>query len=176
METVEPNHHSLNQTITENLKEFQNVIYAGFAPRFFAYIIDLIVIWSLNSIITRPLLRLTNLTEAKLWIELFSASNLAQSLVFFLYFALMTWFFRATLGKMIFGLSVEPLKGVTLTKGQIIFREVIGRYISMAAFGLPYLVVIFTKKHQGLHDMFADTAVIKDKMKKLKHDLKSSLS
>ncbi|WP_173917343.1 RDD family protein [Halobacillus sp. Marseille-Q1614] len=176
MDTVEPNRSHLNETVTENLTEFHRVIYAGFAPRFFAYIIDLIVIWSLNSIITRPLLRLTNLSDAKLWIELFSASNIVQSLVFFLYFALMTWFFRATLGKMILGLSVESLQGDSLSKGQVIFREVIGRYISMAVIGLPYLVVIFTKKHQGIHDMFADTAVIKEKMKKLNRDLKTSLS
>ncbi|MCP3029128.1 RDD family protein [Halobacillus sp. A5] len=177
MDTVEPTHqpNHLNQAVSSNLNEIHRIVYAGFAPRFFAYIIDLIVIWSLNSIITRPLLRLTNLSEAELWIELFSAANITQSIVFFLYFILMTFFFRATLGKMVLGLSVESLKGDQLTKGQIIFREFIGRYISMAVIGLPYLVVIFTKKHQGIHDLFADTSVIKDRMKKFNKEIETSI-
>ncbi|GGF25285.1 hypothetical protein GCM10010954_25220 [Halobacillus andaensis] len=177
MDTVEPTHqpNHLNQAVASNLNEIHRIVYAGFVPRFFAYIIDLIVIWSINSIITRPLLRVTNLSEAKLWIDLLSAANITQSIVFFLYFVLMTFFFRATLGKMILGLSVEPLKGEHLTKGQIIFREFVGRYISMAVLGLPYLVVIFTRKHQGIHDLFADTSVIKDRMKKLNREIESSV-
>ncbi|WP_101846024.1 RDD family protein [Halobacillus sp. Marseille-P3879] len=177
MDTVESNQPSnyLNQAVSSNLNEIHRIVYAGFGPRFFAYIIDLIVIWSLNSIITRPLLRVTNLSEAKLWIEIFSAANITQSIVFFLYFILMTFFFRATLGKMVLGLSVESLKGDHLTKGQIIFRELVGRYISMAIMGLPYLVVIFTKKHQGIHDLFADTSVIKDRMKKLNREIESAM-
>ncbi|MFC7061955.1 RDD family protein [Halobacillus seohaensis] len=177
MDTVEstqtPNH--LNKAVTANLNEIHRIVYAGFIPRFFAYIIDLLVIWSLNSIITRPLLQLTNLSDAKLWIDLLSAANITQSLVFFLYFILMTFFFRATLGKMSLGLSVESLKGDSLSTSQIIFRELIGRYISMAVLGLPYLVVIFTRKHQGIHDLFADTSVIKDKMKRLNREVNSAL-
>ncbi|MFC7322792.1 RDD family protein [Halobacillus campisalis] len=175
MDTVEPTQTDshINQAVSSNLNEIQRLLYAGFLPRFFAYIIDLIVIWSLNSIITRPLIRLTNLSEAKLWIDLFSVTNILQSIVFFLYFILMTWFFRATLGKMALGLSVESLVGNRLSKGQVVIRELVGRYISMAVLGLPYLVVIFTKKHQGIHDLFADTSVIKDRMKKLNKEIQS---
>ncbi|MCA0970256.1 RDD family protein [Halobacillus litoralis] len=147
--------------------DLQRLFYAGFWVRFFAYIIDLIVLWGFNSIVTRPLLNLTGLSDAKLWIDFFSVSNLLTLLIFFLYFILMTKYFRATLGKMILGLSVESLKGDSLTTGQIIFRECIGRYISMAVWGLPYLVVAFTKKHQGIHDYFADTSVIKEKFRTL---------
>ncbi|MDN6067700.1 MAG: RDD family protein, partial [Staphylococcus equorum] len=32
---------------------------------------------------------------------------------------------------------------------------------------LPYLVTIFTDKHIGIHDYFADTVVIKNKFEKL---------
>ncbi|SFF55535.1 Uncharacterized membrane protein YckC, RDD family [Halobacillus alkaliphilus] len=150
-------------------EDIQRLLYAGFWTRFFAYIIDLLVLWSVNTVVTKPLIGLLNLEEAELWIEMFSASNLLTSLLFFLYFILMTKFFRATLGKMIFGLSVESLTDKPLTNGQIFFRECIGRYISMAIFGIPYLVVAFTKRHQGIHDLFADTSVIKNKFRQLNH-------
>ncbi|UOR13760.1 RDD family protein [Halobacillus amylolyticus] len=169
METTEQ--QTADMTVMNMFKsqknDIQRVLYAGFGTRLVAYLIDLIVIWGVNSIVTRPLLNLFNLEEAKLWINMFSASNIMTSIIFFLYFILMTKFFRATLGKMILGLSVESLTSKPLTNVQVIFRECIGRYISMALFGLPYLVVAFTKRHQGIHDLFADTSVIKNKFKRL---------
>lgn len=172
METTE-HHHTPISILNKQKDDLQKLLYAGFGSRFFAYIIDLLVIWGINSIITRPILRVLNMEEAKLWIELFSASNILTSFIFFLYFILLTKFFQATLGKMILGLSVESLTGRPLTNGQIIFRELIGRYISMAILGIPYLVVAFTKRHQGIHDLFADTSVIKNKFKKLNDSLDS---
>ncbi|WP_163528778.1 RDD family protein [Halobacillus ihumii] len=176
METTEhhPNDIPLNEMFKGQKDDIQRVFYAGFGPRFVAYLIDLMVIWGVNSIVTRPILRLLNLEEAKLWISMFSAANITTSIIFFLYFILMTKFFRATLGKMILGLSVESLNDQPLTNGQIIFRECIGRYISMALLGLPYLVVAFTKRHQGIHDLFADTSVIKNKFKRLNDSIEDS--
>ncbi|MBN9653176.1 RDD family protein [Halobacillus sp. GSS1] len=161
------NDGQLSLLVHHQKNDLQKLLYAGFGSRFLAYIIDLIVIWSVNSIVTRPLLRLLNLEDAELWVPMFSAANITTSLIFFAYFILMTKYFRATLGKMILGLSVVSLKGESLSNGQIIFRECIGRYISMAILGLPYLVVAFTKRHQGIHDLFADTSVIKNKFRKL---------
>lgn len=159
-------------TMTKKQKDdLQRLLYAGFWVRFFAYLIDLIVVWGINSIVTRPLIRLTGLQDTKIWIDFFSVSNLLTLLIFFLYFILMTKYFQATLGKMILGLSVQPLDGKSMSTSQIIFRECIGRYISMAIWGLPYLVVAFTKRHQGIHDYFADTSVIKNKFKEVNQTL-----
>ncbi|MYL36080.1 RDD family protein [Pontibacillus yanchengensis] len=178
MDTFEQNDtsHPLHETVSSHIGAIHKVVYAGFFPRFIAYLIDLIVIWSINTIVTRPLLNLMNLSEAKLWINLFSASNITTSIIFFAYFILLTYFFRATLGKMIMGLSVESLIGSALSTKQVIFRECIGRYISMAFLGLPYLVVLFTKRYQGIHDYFADTSVIKNKMKQFKEEVKTALT
>ncbi|MGP4060191.1 RDD family protein [Halobacillus sp. H74] len=176
METTEQHHTGglLSSIVTKQKDDLQKLIYAGFGSRFLAYIIDLIVIWSVNTIVTRPLLRLLGLEGAQLWIPMFSAANIMTTVIFFLYFILMTKFFRATLGKMILGLSVESLKGEQLTNSQLIFRECIGRYISMALAGLPYLVVAFTKRHQGIHDLFADTSVIKNKFKHLNETMEQN--
>ena len=41
----------------------------------------------------------------------------------------------------------------------VIFREVIGRFISKMLV-IPYLLVIFMPKKEALHDLFADTYVV----------------
>ncbi|MCA1022758.1 RDD family protein [Halobacillus litoralis] len=176
METTEfeQSNHPLSTLVLQQKDDIQRVIFAGFIPRFFAYLIDLLVIWSINSIVTKPLLRLVNLENAQLWIPLFSAENITTSLIFFLYFILMTKFFQASLGKMVFGLSVVSLTRRKMSNGQIIFRECIGRYISMALGGIPYLVVAFTKRHQGIHDLFADTSVIKNRFTKLNDQMEQN--
>jgi uncharacterized RDD family membrane protein YckC len=72
----------------------------------------------------------------------------------------MTKYFGQTLGKMVFGLKVVSLKDSTLTWPVVLFREVVGRYISKTVFLLGYLLVAFLPKKQGAHDYYADTTVI----------------
>jgi uncharacterized RDD family membrane protein YckC len=131
--------------------------YAGFWTRFWAYLLDLIVIGSINRMIINPIFRALDIPLAEDGI--FSPMAIATAVVFYLYFVLMTKFLGQTLGKMVFGLKVVELDGKALTWGTILFREWIGRFISATIFVL-YVVVAFTKRKQGLHDLFADTTVI----------------
>ncbi|KGX87362.1 RDD family protein [Pontibacillus litoralis] len=169
METTEQqtSYNPILPVIQHQKDDIQRFLFAGFGSRFVAYIIDLMVIWGINSIVVHPIIKMAGLQEVTLWINMFSVSNIATTIIFFLYFILMTKFFRATLGKMILGISVVSLADQPLTIGQIIFRECVGRYISMAFSGLPYIVVAFTKRHQGIHDLFADTSVIRNRFTKL---------
>nr|WP_281274482.1 RDD family protein [Mesobacillus subterraneus] len=132
-------------------------LYAGFWMRFWAYLLDLLVIGSINRMIINPVFRALDfsLFEDKM----FTPMAIATAIVFYLYFVLMTKFYGQTLGKMVFGLKVVDLDGKKLTWGTILFREWIGRFIS-ATLTVLYVVVAFTKKKQGLHDLFADTTVI----------------
>ncbi|MBT2638470.1 RDD family protein [Bacillus sp. ISL-45] len=132
-------------------------LYAGFWTRFWAYLLDLIVIGSVNRMIINPVFRALDLSLIEDGI--FSPMAIATAVVFYLYFVLMTKFFGQTLGKMVFGLKVVELDGKGLTWGTVIFREWVGRFIS-ATIMILYVVVAFTKKKQGLHDLFADTTVI----------------
>lgn len=75
----------------------------------------------------------------------------------------MTKYFNQTLGKMIFGIKVTSLKEENLNWGTILFRELIGRYISKTIW-ISYIIVALTPKKQGLHDIFADTQVIHEKL------------
>jgi uncharacterized RDD family membrane protein YckC len=132
-------------------------LYAGFWTRFWAYLLDLIVIGSINRMVINPVFR--GLDVSLIEDGILSPAGIATAVVFYLYFVLMTKYFGQTLGKMVFGLKVVELDGKGLTWGTVIFREWIGRFISATIIVL-YIVVAFTKKKQGLHDLFADTTVI----------------
>lgn len=148
--------------IVENLEK-QNessAVYAGFWIRFWAYLLDLIVIASLNRIIVFPLITVFDIEPSS---RVFSVEAVATTIVFFAYFVIMTKFFKQTLGKMVLGIKVTSLDGSNLTWGTVIFREVVGRFISKSFFGLVYVWVAFSAKKQGVHDFFADTLVIHTK-------------
>ncbi|RFU66202.1 RDD family protein [Bacillus sp. V59.32b] len=132
--------------------------YAGFWMRFWAYLADIVIIGSINRIVVHPIFKALDLSDRG-W---FSPEAIFTAIVFYLYFTLMTKYFRQTLGKMIFGLKVVSLKEGKLSWGTIIFREFIGRFISKTTF-VGYIIVGFLPKKQGLHDIFADTSVILDR-------------
>lgn len=131
--------------------------YAGFWMRFWAYLLDMIVIGSINRLIINPVFRAMDIPLLEGGV--FSPKTIVTAVVFYLYFVLMTKYLGQTLGKMVFGLKVVKLDGKNLTWGTVLFREWIGRFLS-ATILMLYVVVAFTKKKQGLHDLFADTTVI----------------
>ncbi len=131
--------------------------YAGFWMRFWAYLLDLVVIGSLNRLIVFPVFRALGLPVAES--GMFAPAAIVTAIVFYLYFVLMTKYFGQTLGKMVFGLRVVDLKGEPLSWGTVLFREWIGRFIS-STLVVAYLIVAFLPKKQGLHDLFADTSVV----------------
>ncbi|WP_413308265.1 RDD family protein [Bacillus sp. 1P10SD] len=131
--------------------------YAGFWMRFWAYLLDLIVVGSVERIIIKPLFRVLDISLSEF--NMFAPISIATAIIFYLYFVLMTKYFGQTLGKMVFGLKVVDLNKEELTWGTILFREWIGRFIS-ATIIIGYIIVAFLPKKQGLHDIFSDTTVI----------------
>lgn len=146
---------------------------AHFFTRFISYLIDIIVLWSVSQIIIYPILNVFDIRNFQIWIPLFSAENILNAMIYFAYFILMTYYFRQTLGKMVTGISVVSEFGERLSFGQVIFRELIGRYISNQLFYLPYLIVLFTKDRIGLHDYFANTHVVKNSYQDYKNMIKA---
>ncbi|WP_053218635.1 RDD family protein [Virgibacillus senegalensis] len=134
--------------------------YAGFWMRFWAYITDLLVVFSVNGILLSPL-HFVNEGQP-LDIGFWTLTGILGSIVFYVYFLLMTKFFGQTLGKMLFGLRVIREDDGSLTWSDLLFREVVGRFIHRVLFLTPllYVVVAFTNQKQGLHDMFASTRVV----------------
>ncbi|MDN4607021.1 RDD family protein [Sporosarcina highlanderae] len=132
---------------------------AGFWTRFWAYLIDLTMVSAVSGILIKPIFRVFDIKISNPGFLLFSSYKVVILLLLLVYFALMTKFFSQTIGKMIMGIKVVQKDGGGLSWGTILFREVIGRFISRLL-TLPYLLVIFMPKKEALHDLFADTYVI----------------
>ncbi len=133
------------------------VRYAGFWMRFWAFLLDLIVVGSIERLVVNPLFRMMDISLVES--NMFAPVSIASAAVFYLYFVLMTKYFNQTLGKMVFGLKVVDLHQQNLTWGTVLFREWIGRFIS-ATVVIGYIIVAFLPKKQGLHDLFTDTTVV----------------
>ncbi|WP_422122953.1 RDD family protein [Planococcus sp. X10-3] len=147
---------------------------AGFWVRFWAYLIDLLVISAVTSILLKPVFALLGIDTGNVpWYAPFA---ILSAILFYAYFVLMTKFLGQTLGKMIFAIRVVSLHHDTLDWGTLLFREWIGRFISATVLPL-YFIVGFTPLKQGVHDYFADTTVVHEQsfrkrrmMQKIRHE------
>lgn len=137
--------------------------YAGFWMRFWAYVIDIVVISSLNGILLSPFKFVND--GIAISVGIWTVTGIASSIVYFAYFLLMTKFFGQTIGKMILGIRVIREDEEPLRWSDLFFREVIGRFIYRVFNFLMilYIMVGFTDQKQGLHDMFANTRVVYDR-------------
>lgn len=133
--------------------------FAGFWTRFWAYLIDLLMVSAISGIIIKPIFRILDIKISNPSFLLFSPYKVTILIVFLAYFALMTKIFSQTVGKMILGIKVVQKDEGKLTWGTVLFREVIGRFISKLL-TIPYLLVVFMPKKEAVHDLFADTYVI----------------
>lgn len=135
--------------------------YAGFWMRLWAYIIDTIVIFSISGFFTSPLSLIDGFSNLSIF-GFWSMAAVISGLVYYSYFLIMTKLLGQTLGKMIFNLKVIPKNNDNLSWLDLFFREVIGRFIYNTIFimKLVYLVVAFTPRKQGIHDMIGNSYVI----------------
>jgi uncharacterized RDD family membrane protein YckC len=77
-----------------------------------------------------------------------------------LYEALMTsssW--QATLGKRAMDMMVTDMEGRRISFGRATGRY-FAKWVSTLTCGIGFVIVAFTEKKQGLHDMIANTVVI----------------
>lgn len=140
---------------------FPSFFYAGFWFRLFAFIIDLILIWSINRLVVQTIFLLLRLPLID---NDFSAYSLSKLVVYLLYFVLLTKATNGqTVGKIIFGLRLISFKEEQLSWGTVLIRECFGRYI-LKTFPFIYLMVLFTQEKQHLADFFSDTAVVSENL------------
>ncbi len=95
-----------------------------------------------------------------LWTTYDTISIVLTIIIGIFYFGFLTFKFGGTGGKLLFGLHV-----VGEDEEFISFGRAIGRYFSYMLSGflfIGYIMVAFTKKKQGLHDLICNTYVIKE--------------
>lgn len=153
-----------SQNNSNTTKEISEHKYAGFWMRFWAYLLDLIVIASIVRILVNPVFRYfdISLSSSSSTIKLFAPITIASAIIFYGYFVLMTLYFKQTIGKMVFGLKVISINDEKLTWGTVLFREWIGRFISVTTW-IGYAICAFLPKKQGIHDLFSDTTVVHER-------------
>ena len=139
--------------------------YSGFWVRGAAHIIDGLVLAIISMIIIMPLGFLIGFTSAmseSKFMEFMGQviMTIIGFAVSWAYYIFMTHKFQATLGKMAVGAKVLDANGQRLSLGKIVLRETIGKFVSGMIMGIGYLMVAFTSKKQGLHDMMAGSVVV----------------
>ena len=152
--------------------------YAGFWIRFVAYLIDAILISFIEGLLVLPLLillgfnieflqtlaELDEVEPAILIPALISAGAgiyLSIFLITWLYYAVLQSSPRqATVGKMALGLIVTDANGDRLSFSRASLRFFL-KIISNAVFMIGYIMAGFTARKQALHDIIANTYVVK---------------
>ena len=162
---------SLPTTIEDYMTLSKN-FYAGFWTRVVAFLIDLIVVYATASLLNTLSFGLLN---KQIDFPILGEESLSYVIVIFTYFIAMTYFFSQTLGKMIMKIKVETNKGDKLSFTDVIYRELVGRLLTIFLANLPYLAIAFTNKKKGLHDFIADTVVVKEDFSRLRRQMNEKL-
>lgn len=156
-----------------------NTNYAGFWLRFVAVIIDGIILGAVQFIAVMPVLGLMGIGVVDN-MENFDSSDQAEAMsmmasmmamagvaqvVFIviqtLYYSLMeSSNYQASIGKMVLGLKVTDINGNKLDFSKALVRNLC-KIISSMILLIGYLMAAFTEKKQALHDMIANTLVVK---------------
>ena len=156
-----------------------NSTFAGFWLRFVAYIIDTVIIYAMQSFIFLPVFGLLgisfasraeefeNMSEAEA-IGAMGAMAAVSSAVFLLsaVIALLYWTimesskYQATVGKLALGLKVTDMDGKSLDFVKALVRNLC-KILSGMIMCVGYIMAGFTEKKQGLHDIIANTLVVK---------------
>ncbi len=146
--------------------EPQPVRYAGFWLRFWAYLIDGILL----SLVLTPTqyfmgVPMFNFDTPPVmdfhYLKLVWGSSFLTWVISMLYFALMESSSKqATIGKIICGIYVTDEKGEPIGFGKALLRN-ISKLISGAIILIGYMMAGFTKKKQALHDMLAECLVVR---------------
>lgn len=134
------------------------LVYAGLGSRLGAFLIDILVsaLWALPF---RALFRAA--APDPLVLGPIRLSGLVVLAVFWAYLVVTTATTGGTLGKHSLRLRVVTSGFARPDWLTVLFREVVGRVIVTASFGIGYLWTAVDQRKQGWHDKIADTFVLK---------------
>jgi uncharacterized RDD family membrane protein YckC len=148
--------------------------YAGFWKRFFAYLLDAMIISFVSLVLFLPMFVLLGMNAILQEMEgaepsrglmvLFIAAavfgGVTALLCQWLYFALMESSAKGgTLGKIAIGIKVVGMQGERITFWRATGRF-FAKYISACTFGIGYVMAGFTQQKQALHDIIAGCLVV----------------
>jgi len=133
----------------------ENVVHSGFGKRFMAFFLDYFIV-SMIGVLLYYIVQ----TFVMQSLEEGSLSYFMYVTAFFYFILLESSFLQATCGKLIFKIKVVNENGSSLSLLNSVGRF-FGKLLSAFILGLGFIMVLFTKNKQGLHDKLANTYVIK---------------
>ena len=133
----------------------KNMHYAGFWKRFAAGFIDYLITAVLGGMAGAILVLIYGALEGAEGIIL--AAGLLASWIYFAAFESSSR--QASLGKMALGIKVTDLNGRRVGFGRATGRH-FGKFISIFILYIGLIMIAFTQKKQGLHDMMAGCLVV----------------
>lgn len=133
----------------------KNMNYAGFWKRFAAGFIDYLITAVLGGMAGAILVLIYGALEGAEGIIL--AAGLLASWIYFAAFESSSK--QASLGKMALGIKVTDLNGRRVGFGTATGRH-FGKYISILILYIGLIMIAFTQKKQGLHDIMAGCLVV----------------
>lgn len=155
----------------------QNNDYAGFWLRFIAYIIDGVILGFIEFLLVIPLLGVLGVNIALLESgqlgeiepEILIPAIISAGAGLYLSIFMISWLYYAlfeagprqgTIGKMALGIIVTDMEGNRLNFAKASLRY-FGKIISSAIFMIGYIMAGLTQRKQALHDIIANTLVVR---------------
>jgi uncharacterized RDD family membrane protein YckC len=126
--------------------------YAGFWRRVAAALIDGILVAVVSWIVTAIFSAISDGAEV-------AAQILVLIAAYGYYAGMESSSYQATVGKIALGIQVTDLTGNRISFGRALGRN-LAEILSALILLIGYIMVAFTEKKQGLHDMIAGTLVV----------------
>lgn len=143
----------------------------GFWIRFVAYMIDALIITAVTAVLVGVFAGFILLTDQPVDHERPTAPIILGVLLLIFATIAVNWLYEAlmtsspsgaTLGKMALGLRIVRFDGAQLSFGRATARHFLKYMITpLVPFFIGYLMAAFTNRKRALHDMLADTLVIR---------------
>ncbi|MDD2557370.1 MAG: RDD family protein [Desulfuromonadaceae bacterium] len=134
---------------------------AGFWVRVVAALLDSMISGLLQYSMVFALGTITRLSGTSSLPSVQILTMLFGTLAGVFYYVFFTGYSGQTPGKMLLRLKVVRLDGSKASYGQAFLRETIGKFISGIILGIGYFMVALRTDKRALHDLMADTRVIR---------------
>ncbi len=128
-------------------------VFASFKKRVQAAIIDFILIFASSLIIFIPTMLIFDLDDDEIMFFMVMSSLLYRA-------GMESSNYQGTIGKIIVGIKVVGMNSNRISFSRALFRY-LASIISYMFFGFGYLLALFTKRKQTLHDLLVETVVVK---------------
>ncbi|MFA5701450.1 MAG: RDD family protein [Desulfuromonas sp.] len=134
---------------------------AGFWVRAVAAVLDSMISGLLQFAMVFALRAITELSGTSNLPAVQILTMLFGTLAGLFYYVFFTGYSGQTPGKMLLRLKVVRLDDTKVSYGQALIRESIGKFISGIILGIGYFMVALRADKRALHDLMADTRVIR---------------